>query len=365
MYLLGLAVVAVGIAGVLWSLSSALRTLVLPRPPKHGVLELLFTLVRGGFRFAASHLKTYEAQDSLLSLEEPAALVGVLLVWITAALFGFTAILAPVEGISIGRAFAEAGSSMFTLGFVGPHGIAATAIDFSAAGTGLVIVALQIGYLPTLYAAFNRRETLVTMLESRAGAPAWGPELLARHQLVGIIDDLPAFYARWEEWAADVAETHTTYPSLLYLRSPHPRYSWLVSLVAVLDSAALYLALCPSSAPSQARLCLRMGFSALRAIAEAVGIPFDPDPSPSDPIELPRAEFEAAFARLAGIGFPIETDPAHAWPQFQGWRVNYESVAQDLAARIMAPPAPWTGPRPGLRPIPLQPTRPTDRRPGD
>ena len=47
-----------------------------------------------------------------------------------------------------------------------------------AGATGLIVVALQIAYLPSLYAAFNRREVLTTMLTSRAGEPAWGPEIL-------------------------------------------------------------------------------------------------------------------------------------------------------------------------------------------
>ena len=42
------------------------------------------------------------------------------------------------------------------------------------------MVALQIGYLPTLYSAFNRREVEVALLASRAGSPPWGPEILAR-----------------------------------------------------------------------------------------------------------------------------------------------------------------------------------------
>ena len=49
-----------------------------------------------------------------------------------------------------------------------------------AAASGLFVIAAQIGYLPTLYGAFNRRETEVTLLGSRAGTPPWGPELLAR-----------------------------------------------------------------------------------------------------------------------------------------------------------------------------------------
>ncbi len=85
----------------------------------------------------------------------------------------------------------------------------------------------------------------MTLLESRAGAPAWGPELLIRHQLVGAVDNLASLFAEWERWAADVAESHTSYPSLLFLRSPRAQNSWLVSLVAVMDAAALSVAVEP------------------------------------------------------------------------------------------------------------------------
>jgi len=207
-----------------------------------------------------------------------------------------------------------------------------------------VIVALQIAYLPALYGSFNRREGLVSLLESRAGLPAWGPELLARHQLVGITDALPSLYTSWEEWSADVAESHTTYPVLLLFRSPEPWFSWLLGLLAVLDSAAMHLALSPSTASSQARLCLRMGFTLLNRIATTLGWVVDPDPNPEGPIELTFSEFERAVAMLESVGFPMERTAEEAWPDFRGWRVNYEYVAYRLADRITAPPAPWSGP---------------------
>jgi hypothetical protein len=46
-----------------------------------------------------------------------------------------------------------------------------------------------------------------------------------RHQLVGLIGNLPALFADWEQWAADVTESHTSYPSLLYFRSPRSQNS--------------------------------------------------------------------------------------------------------------------------------------------
>jgi hypothetical protein len=227
-----------------------------------------------------------------------------------------------------------------------------------------VVVALQIAYLPALYGAFNKREALVAMLESRAGVPAWGPELLARHQLVGIIDALPGFYADWELWAADLAESHTTYPVLLLFRSPEPWFSWLVGLLAVLDGAAMHLALAPSTASSQARLCLRMGLTALTRIARTLGWKVDPDPSPEGPISLTYEEFAEAVDMLRETGFAMERSAEEAWPDFRGWRVNYETVAYRLCDRVTAPPAPWSGPRRHLRAGVVAPRRPPQRAPG-
>ena len=158
----------------------------------------------------------------------------------------------------LGDALFQALASLFTVGAVHVGGPQNSAIDILAGAIWVVVVTLQIAYLPALYGAFNRREGLVALLESRAGVPAWGPEVLVRHQLVGITDTLPEFYAAWEAWAADLAESHTTYPVVLLFRSPEAWYSWLIGLLAVLDGAAMHLALAPRSASSQARLCLRM-----------------------------------------------------------------------------------------------------------
>ncbi len=253
---------------------------------------------------------------------------------------------------------------MFTVGTIDLSGPANSAVDIAAGATWVVIVALQIAYLPALYQAFNRRESLVAMLESRAGIPAWGPEVLARHQLVGIIDTLPDFYSSWEEWSADLAESHTTYPVMMLFRSPQPWFSWLVGLLAVLDGAAMHLALAPSTASSQSRLCLRMGFTALNRIANVLGWEVDPDPDPDGEISLTFKEFEEAVTMLTQVGFPIERSAAEAWRDFRGWRINYESTAYRLCDHLTAPPAPWSGTRRHLRSGPVAPRRPPQRAPG-
>jgi hypothetical protein len=265
----------------------------------------------------------------------------------------------------LGSAISQVGAALFTLGMARTTLHTNDAITTLAGATGLVVIALQIAYLPSLYAAFNRRESLITMLTSRAGEPAWGPEILIRHQLVGITDALPDFYAWWEQWAAEVSESHVSYPVLLLFRSPDAWSSWVISLLSVMDAAAMHLALQPDTAPSQARMCLRMGYVALRRISLSLGWKFDDDPLPDSPIELTFDEFAVAVALLDDSGFPLERDAASAWPHFRGWRVNYEALAYRWADRVIAPQAPWSGHRPGNVGGSVAPRRPSHRSPDD
>jgi hypothetical protein len=351
-----------GLLIVLATWSSVLRTLVIPRGLTSRLTAGVTWSVRKIFDFVAGRFDKYETKDAILVGQGPATLVLLLAVWVLCFLGGFVLMFAGAHGTTAYQAFRESGSSVFTLGSGTARTPLATVVEFVAAATGLVVVALQIAYLPTLYAAFNRRETLVTMLQSRAGAPAWGPELLARHQIVATLDNLPAFYAEWERWAADVAESHTNYPVLILFRSPAPLRSWVVGILAVLDSAALHLALNPSQRQSEARLCLRMGFTSLREICRAMNIPYDPDPLPDAPLALTYDDFLNGIARLAAVGYPMERTAEEAWPHFRGWRVNYESECYALARAVEAVPAVWSGPRRHSA-EPLLPIRPPDRRP--
>jgi hypothetical protein len=353
---------AAGLLLVLATVNSVFRTLVVPRGVSSRVSILVARAVKATYRTAAGRLPEYEQRDALLASQAPATLLAQLLMWVVLLITGFGLMMWPLRSGGLAGALRESGSSFLTLGFASTDRPVTTVLSFAAAALGLVVVALQVGYLPTLYSAFNRRETLVTRLQSRAGEPAWGPEILARHQLVGTVDNLPLLYDDWETWAADVAESHSNYPALVYFRSPRPLRSWVVGLLAVLDSAALYLACCPSTAPSEARLALRMGFTCLRDIATTLGLTFDPDPRPDAPIELTYDEFLAGIARMSASGFELERSPEEAWPHFRGWRVNYERIAYELADRVDAVPAPWSGPRRGKQ-APIAIRRPVNRVP--
>jgi hypothetical protein len=347
---------------VLTSVSSVTATLIVTRSVSNRLTRWVDKAVDWAYQLVVGRLAdaqgdsderrraAYLRRDRLLATQAATILLTQLATWLTVAYVGFALLLWPFAGRGVVSAFIDAGSSLFTLGFAVPSGAVPAVIVFLAAAVGLVILTLQIAYLPTLYAAFNRRETEVALLNARGGFPAWGPELLAR-TFYGLgsgstLDTMPELYAQWERWASDVAESHTTYLPLVRFRSPGGLSSWVTSLLSVLDSAALFLALSPEAAPEvPARLCLRSGFVCFTRVARAMGFTIPDEADPEAGISLTYDEFLDAVARMRKVDFPIEREPEKAWPDFVGWRVNYERAAYAVAAAVSAVPAKWSGPR--------------------
>jgi hypothetical protein len=363
-----IAAAVVGGLLILASVSSVSGTLIVTRLVQSRLTRWIDRGVDWGYHLATARAADYRRRDRLLATQAAAILLIQLAAWLVVAYVGFALLLWPFAARGVVSAFIDAGSSLFTLGFAVPAGAVPAVIVFLAAAVGLLIITLQIAYLPSLYAAFNRRETEVALLNARGGVPSWGPELLARtHYALGTgvstIDTLPDLYGQWERWAADVAESHTTYLPLVRFRSPRPLSHWAISLLAVLDSAALYLALSPKAAPVvPARLCLRGGFQCFRQIASAMGIDVPTEPDPDAGISLTYEEFLEAIDRMRKVDFPIEVDPADAWKDFVGWRVNYEEAAYGVVYALDAVPALWSGPRrhnvPAIAPLRPPPGRP-------
>jgi hypothetical protein len=347
--------------------ASVIGTLIVPRRGSP-LARRTDRIVNRAFIVAADAGASYLWRDWVLVAQGATTLIVQFAVWLGGSFIGFTLLLWPFVTGGITEALTVAGGAMTTLGFSEPAGTIPPAIVFAAAWSSLVIIAPQIAYLPALYAAYNRRETEVTLLNARAGEPSWGPELLVRTQWglgsgVPAIDILADLYQQWERWAVDVAESHSAYLPLVRFRSSQPLTSWVTALLAVLDSAALFLALSPQSAPPlPARNCLRAGYICFNKSARAMGLPVDENPQPGGSISLSYEEFLHAVARLREGGFPIERDPAEAWPDFVGWRANYEQTAYALAFAVDAVPAVWSGPR-RRRPDAIPPLRTPPGRP--
>jgi hypothetical protein len=353
----------VGALLVLTAARSVIGTVIVPRPVGSWLTRWVDWLVGSAYHMATHLISNHVRRDQVLAGQAAAILLMQIVVWLAIFFVGFSLVLWPFNPGGITTAFATTGPALFEIGSAREQGAAIRAILDIASLTSLITITLQIAYLPTLYSAFNRRETEVALLNARAGVPSWGPELLARtHYALGSgvssISTLPGLYEEWERWAADVTESHTTYLPLVRFRSPRPMSSWVTALLAVLDSAALYLALSPAGAPTvPARLCLRSGFLCFEQVGRAMRLNFPEEPDPAAGISLSYEQFLDAIAVLRKVDFPIEREPAEAWPDFVGWRVNYEQAAYALAYAIDVVPAKWSGPRRHPRPE-VAPTRP-------
>ena len=198
-----------GVAGLLLVLTtwfSVIVTLIVSRSVASWTTELADRAVVIAFNLLARNIDDYHRRDRVLTMLPAAMLLAHLALWLGTAFAGYALLLWPLTDHGVGSDFIASGSALFTLGFDEPAGAAPAAVVFAAAATGLIIVTLLIAYLPTLYAAFNRRETEVALLNARAGIPSWGPELLARtHYALGsgtsTLNTMPDLYAQWERWA--------------------------------------------------------------------------------------------------------------------------------------------------------------------
>ena len=334
-----------GIAIVTGTFLSAVRTFVLPRSSPTLLTRAIFLTMRDLFTIFEKRATTYEQRDRILALYAPLSLLAMPPVWLACILAGFMGMFWAAGSRSWYEALRISGSSLLTLGFVPLDRLADVLLGYSEATLGLIMVALLIAYLPSMYSAFQRRETAVTLLEVRAGTPPSAIELFQRVHRIGRMEKLGDLWISWEIWFAELEESHTSLPALAFFRSPKPSQSWITAAGTVLDAAALAASTLDIPRDAQADLCIRAGYLALRRICDFFGLPYDPQPAPSSPISVTREEFDAACERLAGAGVPLKPDRDQSWRDFAGWRVNYDTPLLLLAATITAPPALWSSDR--------------------
>lgn len=321
---------------------SATRTFVLSRSSPVVLTNLIFKWVRKFFNSIVKIMPTYEQRDGIMALYAPLCLLLMVPTWLLLTTIGYMLMYWALGVNPLWEAFLFSGSSILTLGFATSTSQLATVLAFTEATIGIILVAMLISYLPTMYTEFSQRETAVSLLQVRAGIPPSAPELIWRLHSINQKDAFNSLWMDWEHWFTRLDESHTSLPALVFFRSPQSENSWLNSSVTVLDAAAFYLSVTDISDSPTSTLVIRAGIEALRRIADYFKVPYNPDPNfPEDPIQISRADFDKACNRLVSQGIPIKEDRDLAWQNFAGWRVNYDSVAVGLAELTMAPDIPW------------------------
>jgi hypothetical protein len=345
MLIVRILVAVIGALVIVIVLASAVRTVVLPRAYPARVARVAFLIVRsvltGLGRGAARHGRK-DTREELLSLQGPFALFAQIAAWSSSVAIGFAALMWAVDDLpssydGIRDALRASGSSLTTIGLFHPAHVAAEFVAYAEAGVGLVLLALFITYLPTIYGAFSRREALVTKLTVRTGAPPTPTALLLRSWELGRLERMEEVWNSWQDWFIDIAESHTSFPQLVFFRSPRLSTSWVTAAVTILDASAIARHALDIPVDSRAVLSSQAGVAAFDLIGEFLGAPVGKETRP----RLPEQLFMTGLDELAAAGLPVRQDHNAAWKGFAAERVRYEPDALILAGLADAVATPW------------------------
>jgi hypothetical protein len=247
---------------------------------------------------------------------------------------------APEKSPGFGTDAYLSGTTFFTLGLgdVVPRSAAARIALVIEGGVGFAFLALVIAYLPIIYQSFSRRESRISMLDEWAGSPPSAAELLRRAGSNTAL--LERFLSEWEQWSADLLESHISYPVLAFFRSQHDNESWLAALTTVLDACALTIGLVGGGPRRAAELTFAMSRHAVVDICNVLNIP----PVMPDQDRLPAADRVTLAATLRGAGCPLRDD-GNASVRLDDLRRMYEPYVHALSRRLLMPLPAWVAPQ--------------------
>src|SRR5947208_436874 len=340
--------IIIGAAIILLVLMDAFETVVLPRRvQRHFRITILFYRnTWAPYAKLASHIKSQTRRETVLGYFGPLSMIALLVIWALGLIFAF-ALLQYGGGehltftnqpITFRLLLYHSGETFFTLGYgdITPASYYSRALSVFEAGMGFGFLAIVIGYLPTIYSGFSRREIEISRLDARAGSPPTAAELLLRFGKCPQQSVLDEIFRDWERWSAEVLESHLSYGVLGYFRSQHINQSWLGALTTILDATALVMAGIGDIKDEQASLTFSMARHAVVDLAQVYRAQYNPD----YPDRLPEAEFARLRQMLADEDLKIHDDPEFL-EKLAHLRSMYEAYAYGLAQRLVIMLPPW------------------------
>ncbi len=198
------------------------------------------------------------------------------------------------------------GGALFTLGYsdIPPDAVFGRYLAVLEGGLGFAFLAVVISYLPVLYQAFSRREAMISLLDARSGSPPSASQTLLRVARAKDFATLNLFLVEWEHWAAELLESHLTFPVLSYYRSQHDNQSWLAALTMMLDTCALLLAEVDAGNAYQAQLT----FAIARHAAVDLALVLKTRPRIGEHDRLPAADHRQLRQKLAEAGLVLRDE---------------------------------------------------------
>jgi len=346
--MMGTFIAAIGVFLIVVVLWDVFETIVLPRrvTRRFRLTRLFYRSVWQPWRAISSAVKNNKRRETLLSIFGPLSLLALLVIWAVSLVFAFamihwairSRIVSPLGSDGFLTDLYFSGTTFFTLGLgdIMPFGLAARTMTVIEASMGIGLLALVIGYFPVLYQAFSRREVNISMLDARAGTPPTAVELLRRHQEAGSLESLQQLLRDWEGWAADLMESHLSYPVLCFFRSQHNNQSWIAWLSTMLDTCSLVMVGIDGMPKWQAQLTFKMARHAIVDIAQI----FNTSPLEHDAQRLPEEDLTRVRSILADVGIVVSNEPGDD-STLLDLRALYEPYVAVLSRYLMMPLPGW------------------------
>jgi hypothetical protein len=338
---------------ILWE---AFETIILPRRVSRRVrlTRFFYLMTWKPWVSIARLIRKRKRRDLVLGYFGPLSLLMLLVFWGVGLMLGFGLLqwsLGSAATAQDGRPVGlwmdlyMSGTTFFTLGLgdVVPRTGAARLVTVLECGIGFGFLAALIGYLPTIYQAFSRREATISLLDARAGSPPTAMEILRRDKQSGDPSTLTQLLADWERWSADILESHVSYPALCYYRSQHDNQSWLAALTAILDVCALAIVGVEQVPAWQARLTFAMARHAMVDIAQVVGR----RPKRDTGDRLPPGKLAELRAALRADGVTVCSSPTLE-ARLKELRALYEPYVVTLSDFLLMELPDWM-PQPGAK----------------
>jgi hypothetical protein len=147
---------------------------------------------------------------------------------------------------------------------------------------------------------------------------------------------LDQVFRDWERWAAQVLESHLSYPVLSFFRSQHSNQSWLGALTLMLDVTALVIAGVDGLRPEQAQLTFAMARHAAVDLAQVVNARYNPHADD----RLSDADFQRLQSILASNGLRVHGDP-EASEKLKHLRALYEPYVDGIGRNLLIEIPKW------------------------
>jgi hypothetical protein len=337
-----------GTVVILAVLLDAFETVVLPRRVrrKFRITVWFYRNTWIPWRKITGLIKSKGRRENFLGYFGPLSLLFLLAFWAAGLIFGFSLlqygagehVVLANEPVTFGRVVYLSGSTFFTLGYgdIIPTSTFARALAVLEAGMGFGFLGVVIGYLPTIYSSFSRREIEISLLDARAGSPPTAAELLIRFGKCPLLEDI---FRDWERWAAELLESHISYPPLGFFRSQHINQSWLGALTVMLDASALVLAGIDGIPEEPAKLTFAVARHAMVDLAQLVNAQYDP----LAPVRLDAEQLLTLRLALQQHGLRL-LESAESEEKLKHLRSLYEPYALAMAGNLLITLPPWIHP---------------------